>query len=111
MTETVRPQEEPQPEPPAEPGPGPAKKSYPGIALGIILLFFGLALIGGQNSDPGVANSAERTGFVIGWAFGGVILWGIAWLITIRHASRGWKWGSLLAIIAVGLLTGLVRLG
>lgn len=111
MTETVRPTPEPEPETPAETaGAAPAKKSYPMPATVIICLLILLGLVGGRGEDAGVANSAESIGFVMGWALGGATLWLIAWFITIRHASRAWKWGSFAIVIGVGLLTGLARI-
>ena len=109
MRETVKPIPEPVAEP-SEAEDAPAKKSYPLPATIIICLLLLLALIGGQGRDAGVTSEAQGIGFVFGWALSGLILWGIAWLITIRHASRGWKWGSFCIVAVVGVLTGLVRL-
>ncbi len=109
MRETVKPVPESTPEP-GDASDSPAKRSYPLPATIIICLLPLLALFGGEGRDAGVTSDAQGMGFVLGWALGGVILWGIAWLVTIRHASRGWKWGSLAAVVAVGLLTGLVRI-
>lgn len=109
MRETVKPVPEPTPEP-AEPSETVAKRSYPLPATIIICLLPLLALFGGEGREASVTSDAQGMGFVVGWALGGVFLWGIAWLVTIRHASRGWKWGSLAAVVAVGLLTGLARL-
>ncbi len=107
MRETVKPRpapEAPEPEAPKE------KKGYPLAATIIVSLLLVLALFGGRDNDAGVSSGAESIGFILGWAFAGVFLWGIAWAITIRHASRGWKWSSFATVVALGLLTGLARL-
>ncbi|MEM8696356.1 MAG: hypothetical protein AAGE05_10085 [Pseudomonadota bacterium] len=109
MRETVRPVPEPAP-PPPERAERPAKTGYPLPATLIVCALLILGLIGGSGRDADVTPGAESIGFVVGWTISGLILWGIAWLITIRHASKAWKWSSFGIVVALGLLTGLARL-
>lgn len=86
-------------------------KSYPALALSIIVMLFLISLAGGLSSGGGAPSEApQRLSFVMGYGLIGAILWGIAWLATIRHASRAWKWASLAAAITIGLISGFVRL-
>jgi hypothetical protein len=52
-----------------------------------------------------------KMGFLFAGAIVGVIMWGIAWAITIRKAHPGWWAGSLIAIALVNVFVSLVQLG
>jgi hypothetical protein len=76
------------------------------ICVGVLALSFA-----GQSTTPMEAGeSASSTGFVLGGAVFGAILWGIAFAITIRKASTGWKAGSLIFLALLGGLVALARL-
>jgi hypothetical protein len=113
MRETVRPQEEQKPaaEPAAETPAAPKRKSYPLAATLIGCLLLLASMFSGSDSSGRAADVSNPIAYLMGAMIGGVVLvWGIAWLVTIRHASRGWKWGSLAAIAFVSLLVGATRL-
>lgn len=60
-------------------------------------------------SDPGELplTEAERAGAIAGQMaapiFTGLLAWIIAYFSTVRKASKAWKIGSLLILLAVGL--------
>lgn len=60
-------------------------------------------------SDPAEAMG-HMAGTVLGSAIFGLILWNIAFAITIRKASSRWQARSGIAIIIVSTLTGIVSL-
>jgi hypothetical protein len=76
------------------------------ICVGVLALS-----LAGQSSTPMVPGSgpAFSGGFVIGGAVFGAILWSIAFAITIRKASTGWKAGSLILLAVLGGLVALAR--
>ncbi|MES2443621.1 MAG: hypothetical protein V4574_12390 [Pseudomonadota bacterium] len=77
------------------------------VAVAILLLTLGVPL----TLPPG-SGGAYRAGMLTGYfAFGPLILWGLAWAITIRKASPGWKIGSLIVIVLVNALVVIMRLG
>lgn len=75
----------------------------------VVLMFFSLA--GGADRHEMHRNGAELVGYIIGGGVFAAMLWGIAYAITIKRASPGWKAGSLITLILVGLLVGLLRVG
>jgi hypothetical protein len=93
------------------------KSSYP-LAATIVASFLLLLMIGvpaGPSGDsPGDADTAfaYRLGEMFGGAVGGVLVfWGLAYAITIRHASRRWKIASFAIVGLVSVLVSLVRIG
>ena len=75
----------------------------------IILMFF--SLIGGAGRHEAHGSGAELAGYIMGGAVFAAMLWGIAYAITIKRASPGWKIGSLITLIIVGLLVGVLKVG
>ena len=75
----------------------------------IILMFF--SLIGGAGRHEAHGSGAELAGYIMGGAVFAAMLWGIAYAITIRRASPGWKIGSLITLIIVGLLVAVLKVG
>jgi len=113
MRETVRPQAEPEAvsEPAAEEPAAPQRKSYPLAATLIGCLLLLASMFTETDRSARAADVSSPAAYLLGAMIGGVILiWGIAWLVTIRHASRNWKWGSLAAIAFVSLVVGMTRL-
>ncbi len=105
--ETVR----PLPKEAREKPDAPEHKSWPLAATIIccVLVLFSAIGAQGQARVP-TGNEAYDAGYLVGSTVGvGIILWGIAWLITIRHASRGWKWGSFAAVMGFAVIGGLAR--
>ncbi|WP_299328799.1 hypothetical protein [Parasphingopyxis sp.] len=84
--------------------------SYPGFATilcCVAVLFTSCA--SGPLQPTG--NSAERMGFIIGSLVGpGLLVWLIAFAITIRHAGTGWKIGSLAIVLTFSVFAGMARL-
>jgi hypothetical protein len=77
------------------------------VAAGVLLLTLGIPLHLPEHSGPGY-----REGYLIGqFVLGPLVLWGIAYAITIRKASPGWKIGSLVAIVLVSAAVTLARMG
>jgi hypothetical protein len=68
--------------------------------------------LAGQGTTPmeSGGGSADSVGYILGGAVFGAILWGIAFAITIRKASTGWKAGSLVALAVLGGLVALSHL-
>jgi hypothetical protein len=62
------------------------------------------------TSDPSEA-AAYQVGQIFGAMIVGIILWGIAYAMTVRRASRRWKIASLAILVVLSLLVGLYRLG
>lgn len=72
-----------------------------GIAAGLLLL---LAFVMPRGLDTGHNDSSVIGGLVSGCIVG-VILWGIAFAVTIRRAAGGWQVATLLFTIAVGVVS------
>jgi hypothetical protein len=77
-----------------------------------------LLLIGansGARPDPaefGPDGGAYLAGRIVGGTLAGaLIVWGIAYLVTIRHASRAAKIGSFVALLFVSLLATVIQHG
>lgn len=83
------------------------KNSHPLLAtvIGSIIL---LASAGSAPSD----DPTNSVAYALGSGFGAVlVVGGIAWFATLRHASDGWKAASLITLFVVGALSGLVKIG
>jgi len=100
---------------PAGPQAGPVSSAAPGrtggrpllatlICVGVLAL--ALAGQGTTRAEPS-DDLAFSVGSVFGGAVFGAILWGIAYAITIRKASAGWKAGSLIVLAVLGGLVAL----
>jgi hypothetical protein len=77
------------------------------VAAGVLLLTLGIPLHLPERSGAGY-----REGYLIGqFVLGPLIVWGIAYAVTIRKASPGWKIGSLVAITLVSAAVTLARMG
>lgn len=82
------------------------KTGHPVIAI-IVCLFMAVAAATTPNfrSEPGLPY---LLGYVVG---GSLLICGLAWAITIRHASRGWQIGSLTAIFLIMAIGSLSSIG
>jgi hypothetical protein len=77
------------------------------ICAGLLLLW-----LAGRSSVPTQSRDlAYFSGVAIAGALFGAILWGIAFAITIRKASKGWKAGSLILLALIGASVALTKLG
>jgi len=77
------------------------------LISGFIILF----LAAGTPVRHMPTSPAELAGNVAGCALVGAIGWGIAYAITIKHASTAWKTVSLIVLLLAGGFGGIVRLG
>jgi hypothetical protein len=93
-----------------EPGVPAKSGGHPLIGTLACLAVLGMALAG-QGSTPVESDGgASDAGYVVGGALFGLILWAIAFAITIRKASTRWKLGSLILVMLLGALVALVDL-
>ena len=101
------------PESQAAPASSPAAPAKTGgrplLATLICVGVLALSLAGQSSTPMEPGGPASSAGFVIGGAVFGAILWGIAFAITIRKASTGWKAGSLILLAVLGGLVALTR--
>lgn len=84
--------------------------SHPLVAtiIGSIVIL----LITAGGSASAAKSGPEAIGYALGsGVFALLIVGGAAWFITLRHASDGWKVGSLITLFLVGLLGGLASVG
>jgi hypothetical protein len=83
------------------------------LIAGVLLLF--AAAGSTMRPDPGdfgPNGGAYLAGRIVGATLAGALLaWGIAYLVTIRRASRAAKIGSFVALLFVSLLATVVRYG
>jgi hypothetical protein len=84
---------------------------HPVIATIIAAFFSLIGVFSGDRVSLTADGLAGRIGYIAGGAGGCALLWGIAYAITIKRASRGWKIGSLIVLLMLGALGSLVRLG
>lgn len=89
----------------------PAKGGgHPLIGTLVCLAVLGMALAG-QGSTPVESDGpASDAGYVVGGALFGLILWAIAFAVTIRKSSTRWKVGSLILVTLLGGLVAAVDL-
>ena len=84
----------------------PRRRGHPVMAVLICLL---IAIAGASKPQfRSDGSGAYMFGYVFG---GGLLMCAIAWAITIRHSSRKWQIGSLLAIFLLFALSGLSQIG
>ena len=95
-------------DPGAEP---PRRAGRPLLATSICAGLLLLSLAGRDETPMTAEGTGELIGYVFGGAVFGMILWGIAFAITIRKASTRWKAGSLIALAVLGGLVALSRVG
>jgi len=82
------------------------------IAACVLLLLSAGAPAGPSRDLSGEEGAAYFYGYLIGGpVVVAAVVWGIAYAITIRRSSRRWKVGSFVAILAVSLLAGAIRMG
>lgn len=61
---------------------------------------------------PQIAEAGQGAAYAVGRALGGtLILWTIAYFVTIRRASIGWEVGSFMILLLIGTLTTLYSMG
>jgi hypothetical protein len=77
------------------------------ICAGMLLLW----LAGRTTIPTGSRDLAYFSGVAIAGGLFGAILWGIAFAVTIRKASKGWKAGSLILLAMIGAFVALTKLG
>jgi hypothetical protein len=96
-------------------GYGEGYGGHPGIATSICALLLVASCAGSHGgamvSAGGDEGRAELIGMIMGGAIVGMILWAIAYAITIKRASPGWKVGSAIFLVILGLVVSLVRVG
>ena len=87
---------------------------HPIVATIVGVLFLLLMASQGRSEGfgGGPGTQAEKMGYLLGSVIGAAgIVWGIAYAITIRKASTGWKVGSLVVIAIAALLSTAIRMG
>ncbi|WP_420136830.1 hypothetical protein [Sphingomonas sp.] len=89
----------------------PKRRGSPATATAIIAFFLLAAAIGSGGEKTRISGAAERLGYVAGGVVLAILLWAIAYAITIKHASRPWKIGSFVLLALLGTLAPLARLG
>jgi len=83
----------------------------------LIGCFLLVLTVGAPVRDAALATSdrseaaAYQAGQLIGSVLIGIIVWAIAYALTVRRASPRWKIGSLVILVVLSLLVGLIRLG
>jgi hypothetical protein len=78
----------------------------------VVLLTAGVPAGPGASPPGAAATAAFRLGEILGGGFViALIVWGIAYAITLRRAARRWKIASFLIILAVSTLVALIRIG
>ncbi|MDH7975299.1 hypothetical protein QH494_24195 [Sphingomonas sp. AR_OL41] len=84
------------------------KDSFPLAATiaGSVVILIAAILTSGQVRHHDLFAAPLGIGTVIALA-----VWAIAFLITLRHAALGWKIGSFVAMLLVGLSAGLIVIG
>jgi hypothetical protein len=80
-------------------------------SLVVLLTAGGPAGSGASSADPAEAAAYRLGEFVGGALVVALIVWGIAYAITIRRASRRWKIASFVILLLVSTLVSLVRIG
>lgn len=81
---------------------------HPGIATSLCAFLLVASCAGNmQRTAPVAHSSAELIGYIFGGSLLGALLWAIAYGITIRKASPGWKAGSLVVLLILGLIGSL----
>lgn len=83
---------------------------HPAVATAICAFVLLAAVAGGSVTAP-PRNGAELFGEFLGGAAFGPILWGIAYAITIKRASPGWKVGSLIVLLLLSIVCSLAKIG
>ena len=81
------------------------KTGHPVIATVVAAFVALLGSLPGRGTSLATEGLADRLGYIAGGAVFGVILWAIAYAITIRRASRRWKIGSFILLVLLGTLT------
>jgi hypothetical protein len=84
------------------------KDSFPFAAtiVGAILILVVAILINAQLPRHNFYATAMGVGTLVALA-----VWVVAFLVTIRHAAIGWKIGSFLILLVIGLIAGIVGIG
>ncbi|PCD04234.1 hypothetical protein COC42_08080 [Sphingomonas spermidinifaciens] len=102
-----------RPTPPEDAIGTPRRRSTgrPIVATVICALLLIGSCVGQQNLPrPDIAGQGELVGRLLGGALFAALLWGIAFVVTIRRASRRARLISLSSLLALGVLTQLVAL-
>jgi hypothetical protein len=83
---------------------------HPAVATAICA-FVLIAGIAGGSVTAAPRNGAVLLGEFLGSVSFGPILWGIAYAITIKRASPGWKIGSLIVLLLLSIVCSLAKIG
>lgn len=84
----------------------PVREGHPLAATIVCLLLLSLSRCGGASDEASLSSDAAMIGLVVGGGLIGLVLWAIAYAITIRRASLRWKAASLVVLVCAGLWTG-----
>lgn len=82
--------------------------------IGSVLVLLSAGVSTGPDATPPDPSltAAYRLGEILGGAIAAtLIVWGIAYAITIRHASQRWKIASFLIILLFASLASMARIG
>ncbi len=84
------------------------KDSFPlaATAVGAVVVLIVAILINTQVSHRDLFATPLGVGTLVA-----LVVWGIAFLVTIRHAVVGWKIGSFLILLVTGLVAGVIGIG
>lgn len=85
-----------------------------GHPLGATVICCVLVLVVESVKPPAApeADTAAQLGFLLGTVAANVFfIWGLAWLITLRHASDAWRERSLVAVVLVAVIAAGSRIG
>jgi hypothetical protein len=93
-----------------EPDEGDGGHPLVATIVGVVFLLL-MAASSRESGASGLQGQAEKLIYLATSAVvGAAIVWGIAYAITIRKASTGWKIGSLIAIAIASLLSTAIRM-
>lgn len=82
----------------------PVRAGHPLLATIVCMLLLLLTRCG-ASGEGCPSSGTSLIGAIVGGALIGLVLWGIAYAITIRRASPRWKAASLVVLLCVGLWT------
>lgn len=97
----------------AEQPPYEHEDNYPeesgGHPLIATLICTALLLGGSATPATALANRAEVIGYIFMAGVFGLILWAIAYAITIKRSTTGWKVGTAIVLAVVGAFSGVLK--
>jgi hypothetical protein len=88
----------------------PGARGWPRTATLIGAVVMLLLLTAPQEAAVPKNNLADMIGTLLGYAIFALVVWGALYAITIRRASRHWKIGSLVVLMAIGMVDGFISI-